>query len=101
MKRAPASTLTLFTVLALSCGDGEGGPAGPGEPTEPLTGSIQVSLVMSGADMDSDGCVVTVDGSSGQRLTSGATVAFSRLSAGAHEIAIHDVAANCRVNDGA
>lgn len=101
MRTALAPTLGLLVLTTLSCGDDDKGPTGPSEPASPTTGSIQVSLAMSGFDVDPDGCTVTVDGRSGQQLNVGATIAFSHLAAGTHEIAIGDVAANCQADGGA
>jgi len=87
--------LLLTTLLIGGCGGDDEGPSGPSGPT---TGSIEVSLVMSGSDMDANGCTFTVDSGSTQRLNSGENATFSDLSTGAHVVAIEDVAGNCQVD---
>ena len=100
MRKYTVAGLTLVLIAALSCGNDDDGPMGPVGPSGPATGDIMVSLVMSGSDLDADGCAVTVDSGSGQQVSPGATVAFSDLTSGSHEVTIGDVAANCEV-DGA
>lgn len=100
LRRAPAYTVALLTLLGLGCGDGTDTVTGANGTTDPTTGSIHVSLAMSGAEVDADGCTVTVDGGSAQRLNPGASVAFSHLPAGTHEIAIEDFSTNCQVDGG-
>jgi len=97
MRKLPLAGLALLLIAVLSCGDDDEGPTGPSGPSGPTTGSILVSLVMSGPDRDADGCTVAVDSGSTQQVNAGATAAFSGLSAGPHEVAIADVAANCWV----
>ncbi len=89
--------LTLLIPLLLlvpACGGDDGGPSGPSGPT---TGSIQVSLVVSGFDMDADGCTFTLDGAGQRRLTAGGSTTYADLSVGQHTVAISDVADNCQV----
>lgn len=78
----------LFTLIALcfiGCGDSTG----------PQTGSIRVSLSMTGAQPDVDGCMIAVDGGTGQVLHGEASITFDGLSQGAHDVTISDVASNC------
>jgi TolB protein len=91
-----APILVLYVLVGLSCGDEDS------VPTEPVvrTGSIEISLTMSGADMDADGCTVAVDGGPAQRLASGESATFSDLSAGTHEVTVADLASNCQVDGG-
>jgi len=49
MRRALASALGLLVLAALACGDEDEAPTGPDGPAGPTTGSIHVSLTMSGA----------------------------------------------------
>ncbi len=77
-------------LLSIGCGDDEStAPRG--------TGDIQVSLAMAGSDLDSDGCQVTVDGSSPRTLLSGENTTYSGLETGGHVVLLTGVAANCAV----
>ena len=98
MKKAPAYAVALLGLLGFGCGDGTDAVTGANGTSDPTTGTIHVSLVMTGGDMDPDGCSVTLDSGSAQQVNAGASVAFSHLPPGAHEVAIGDVAANCQVD---
>lgn len=68
---------------------------GCGDHTGPQPGSILVSLSMTGAAPDADGCMVAVDGGAGQALQAEESFAFDGLSQGTHDVTISNVAANC------
>ena len=51
MQRIPIPYLSLFAVVAISCGDGNGGATEP----DVEVGSVQVLLTMTGDDLD-PGC---------------------------------------------
>lgn len=86
-----APALSLIGFVWLSCGGEDGGP------TAPSTGSIQVSLEMSGEDLDPDGCELSVDGGSPQTITRGSSLTFSGLAVGTHSVLLNDVSSNCTV----
>jgi hypothetical protein len=82
----------LLVLLPLACGDDNGGSTGP-----EATGSIEVSLTISGTSPDADGCLFTVDGSEARRLLAGEGTTFRGLAVGQHQVEISGVAANCEV----
>jgi TolB protein len=83
--------IALSLPLAIAaCGDDNG-------TTPPSTGSLEVSSVTTGSDIDADGYTVTVDAGSSQAIDANGTVTFSNLSSGDHEVALSGVAANCTV----
>ena len=53
---------------------------------------------MAGTDLDSDGCLVTVDDEPAVRLQSGDRHTFGRLEAGTHIVSLLELAPNCRVD---
>jgi Tol biopolymer transport system component len=99
MCKLPAAGLALFLIAVPSCGTEDEGSTGPNGPISSTTGSILVSLTMSGADLDADGCGFTVDSGAVQRLNAGGTAAVAHLSEGIHEVVITEVASNCRVEE--
>jgi Tol biopolymer transport system component len=89
-----ASVLVVTACLALgtvSCGDDDGtGVEG--------TGSIEVTLNMTGSDLDPDGCRVVVDGRVGRAIEAGGSVTFADLEAGVHGVWLQEVSGNCVVS---
>lgn len=99
MRRVLVAATVSLLITGLSCGDGDEGPTGPEGPADPTTGSILVSLMMSGADMDDDGCTVTVDGGSAQRgRIVGCRMSASRFQ---HAQLVARPLLSCRPNDDA
>jgi TolB protein len=91
MRRLCVAALALLTCAALSCGGDDEGPTG-------LTvGALQVTLSMTGEELDPDGCQVSVDGGSPEVITAGSSVSFTGLEAGSHSVLLDDVASNCTV----
>ena len=85
--------MSALVLLPLACGDSDdGGSTGPA-----ATGSLNVSLTMSGPSPDADGCLFTVDGSETRRLLGGESTTYTDLSVGQHEVVISNVAGNCEV----
>jgi hypothetical protein len=78
--------------LAAGCLDGYGGP--PVEPHHPAkTGTLQVTVSTTGADLDPNGYVLTVDDQLERaRPTANATVSIGRLPVGRHLVVLRDVA---------
>ncbi len=62
-----------------------------------LIGSVWVAAATTGADLDPDGYLVSVDGGSGQAIATNGTLAISGLPAGDHTVALGGLAANCAV----
>jgi hypothetical protein len=92
-----ACALVFVAAVAwTACGDGDGNGNGTGTGPEP-TGSIEVSLVMSGESLDPDGCVFTVDGAGERRMLGGESATYAGLAVGQHQVSISDVAGNCQV----
>lgn len=85
-----AAVIGLTVLLIIGCGEDEA--TGP-----PPTGSIEVSLSVTGSVPDADGFVVTIDGGHGDTLLSGGSLRVTGLAAGAHTVTISDVAPNCNV----
>ncbi len=93
---APHALLLLLAQLT-ACGDNE-----PLEPTgpEPGTGFLVVDVSTEGAGLDSDGYTVTIDGTLSRSLNRNGTTTFTRLTPGAHSLALSGVAANCSEQSG-
>lgn len=81
------TALCLVGFLLIGCGD---------DATEPQTGSIKVTLSITGASPDADGCQFDIDGATGLILLDGEGVTHS-FSVGTHTVTITDVAFNCFV----
>jgi probable HAF family extracellular repeat protein len=90
MRTLFAAALGLLTCAALSCGGDDG-------LTGPTTGQLQVTLSMTGEELDPDGCQVSVDGGSPEVITAGSSVRFTGLEAGSHSVRLDDLASNCTV----
>jgi len=69
-------------------------------PTAPTTGGVQVSVNVSGPDVDVNGFTVTVDGSNSRSVAAGGQTTFTGLSAGQHTLQLGDVAENCQASGG-
>ena len=82
--------LVILAFVAVSCGDDN-----PGNP--PTTGSIAVTAATAGDNIDADGYTVAIDDLAGRAIGVNATETFTNLSAGAHEVTLSGVAANCTV----
>jgi len=63
-------------------------------------GNLTVSTSTTGSSLDSDGYTVTVDGGSPQAMGINASVTYTNLTAGNHNVAISGVAGNCTVSGG-
>jgi hypothetical protein len=79
-----------LAVALVSCGDDGTGVEG--------TGSIEVTLNMTGNDLDPDGCTVSVDGLVARAIEAGGSVTFSDLEAGVHGVWLYGVSRNCTVS---
>src|SRR5687767_11883947 len=61
------------------------------------TGGLQVTAATSGPSTDSDGYILTVDGTERGVLAAGGSLSVDGLAPGDHSIGLSGVAANCRV----
>ena len=62
------------------------------------TGTAQVLVTTTGADLDPDGYIVSVDGGTGRAIAVNGTMTVSGLSAGTHSVALSAIASNCAVS---
>jgi Tol biopolymer transport system component len=85
----PIWTMFALAWLALSgCSDSTG-PS--------VTGSIEVATVTTGASLDPDGYVLTVDGGEEQAVGVNETVTLSAVEAGEHQFELAGLTTNCTV----
>jgi Tol biopolymer transport system component len=78
-------------VALLSCGDDDGTGV-------ERTGGIEVTLNMTGSDLDPDGCRVVLDGRVGRAIEAGGSVTFVDLEPGVHGVWLEEVSGNCVVS---
>lgn len=92
MKRLLLTTFSLlFTFTVLSCSDNS---TGSDPESEEITGVLEVTTNTSGSDLDSDGYILTVDGSD-QSIDINETVAVEELEEGSYEAELSNIANNC------
>ena len=94
-----AFRLTAASFLALVSISGCSGD----DPTDPVppggTGVIQVNVSTSGADLDADGYLATLDGSGpALPLPPTGSASFPEVAAGDHTVALSGLASNCTVD---
>ena len=89
-----SALLIACTLSWLACGgeDDDGGSTGPSS-----TGSLEVTLVMTGENLDEDGCEFSVNAGAVRTLLAGQSTTFSGLLPGSHVVQIGGVAPNCQV----
>ena len=75
------------SLLALGCG---------GDPVEPNTGQIAVTVTTTGGGSDPDGYTLSLDGREGVSITANATRTLT-VDQGSHTLALGGLAANCEV----
>jgi len=86
LKRAvDGAVLVLAWLLGAGCSDSTG----------PKTGALQVSVTTTGAELDTNGYSVAIDGGAGRVIPSNGTVTLSGLSAGRHSVLLAGLAPNC------
>lgn len=78
-------------LLALGCGNDEG--TGPD-----TSGSVEVIVTSTGADIDSDGYMARI-GTSERHIDANSSVAFDGLNPGEHEVELTNLAPNCLVSE--
>jgi hypothetical protein len=87
--------LACAALLSVHCGGDDDGPTDPSP-----TGSIEVTLAMTGEDLDADGCRFIVDTGTPRALLAGESATVSGLTPGSHVVQLTDLAANCQVQGG-
>jgi WD40 repeat protein len=80
--------LVLVSWMAAACKD---------EATGPAMGTARVIVATTGAPLDPDGYVVSLDGSAGRPVAVNGAVLFTNLASGNHTVALGGVASNCAV----
>jgi hypothetical protein len=91
MKLRLGLTIVALAFVAAGCGDDD--------PAPPTTGSIGVTTVTTGDDIDADGYALSVDGNNGGAIGVNAVVIIPDLTPGTYSIGLSGVAANCVVQD--
>ena len=84
-RAAAGAVLVLAWLMAAGCSDSTG----------PKTGALQVSVTTTGAELDTNGYSVAIDGGAGRVIPSNGTVTLSGLSAGSHSVLLAGLAPNC------
>jgi hypothetical protein len=64
----------------------------------PTAGTLQVTTSTGGADQDTDGYTVTVDGGTAQPIGPNAAIALNNISPSAHTVQLRGMATNCSVS---
>jgi len=84
-RAAAGAVFVLAWLMAAGCSDSTG----------PNTGALQVSVTTTGAELDTNGYSVAIDGGAGRVIPSNGTVTLSGLSAGSHSVLLAGLAPNC------
>jgi len=84
-RAAAGAVFVLAWLMAAGCSDSTG----------PKTGALQVSVTTTGAELDTNGYSVAIDGGAGRVIPSNGTVTLSGLSAGSHSVLLAGLAPNC------
>jgi len=90
--------LSLVIIVLASCGGDDG--TGPNEFPGDTRGSLAITLLMMGADLDTDGCTISLDGGTAQRVMPSDTLVYSDIEAGTHSVTVGDVKDNCTLLSG-
>jgi hypothetical protein len=64
------------------------------------TGSVEITLRITGPNPDPDGCKLAIDGGSTRQMRADETVVFSDLEVGLHSLAVINLAPSCSVAGG-
>jgi Tol biopolymer transport system component len=91
MLRGSRRLSALGCTLAALAACGGDGPADPG------TGSIEVTAVSTGEDLDTDGYTIVVDGSGSVAIDANATATVTDAAAGDRTVSLTGIQANCAV----
>ena len=89
MKFRISFAFVALALVAAGCGDDDPAPA--------TTGSIGVTTVTTGDDIDADGYTLSVDGNNAGAIGVNAVVVIPDLAPGTYSVGLSGVAANCAV----
>jgi len=89
MKFRLSFAFVALALVAAGCGDDDPAPA--------TTGSIGVTTVTTGDDIDADGYTLSVDGNNAGAIGVNAVVIIPDLTPGTYSVGLNGVAANCAV----
>jgi hypothetical protein len=88
----PALILTATLILGGGCHDSATGPESAG------TGSLRITVDVTGNVPDANGFLVATDGEAGHVILAGGRMLFSEIPTGSHVVALGDVADQCTVD---
>jgi len=91
MKFRLSFAFVALALVAAGCGDDDPAPA--------TTGSIGVTTVTTGDDIDADGYTLSVDGNNAGAIGVNAVVVIPDLAPGTYSVGLSGVAANCAVQN--
>ena len=92
LRIAPALSLFAAVLFSAGCGDDNG-------TSPPQTGTLSVTTVTTGSNVDADGYTFSVNGGAAQAIAANATASVSSLSPGSYTVVLSGVAANCTVDN--
>src|SRR5438046_9717106 len=87
-RRRSRLAAALFVGLAAACSDG---------PAAPQRGTVRILTQTSGGDLDLDGYVVVLDGTTRRLLLINGSISVSEIVPGTHVASLEMVADNCTV----
>ena len=92
--RYPGRRRVLAALVALvpACGGGDGGGL-----TEPTTGAVQVTTSTTGAELDPDGYMVTLDDVARLQIGAAASRILDELDPGTHRLGLTGLSSSCAV----
>ncbi len=91
MKFRLSFAFVALALVAAGCGDDDPAPA--------TTGSIGVTTVTTGDDIDADGYTLSVDGNNAGAIGVNAVVIIPDLTPGTYSVGLSGIAANCAVQN--
>ena len=91
MKFRLSFAFLALALVAAGCGDDD--------PAPPTTGSIGVTTVTTGDDIDADGYTLSVDGNNAGAIGVNAVVVIPDLTPGTYSVGLSGIAANCAVQN--
>lgn len=66
-------------------------------PSSPTAGTLEVTLLTAGDDIDADGYVVSIDGGNHRTVAANGTIAIPGVAAGVRSVGLDGLATNCTV----
>lgn len=98
MRRIIGSVALVCASAVLPACSGDSG-TGPGPSTQPpAAGSLTITTLTTGVDLDSDGYFCRLDGGAEGLMGINETVTLTGISVGAHSVELLDVAQNCQIS---